>query len=139
MMHARPVDRFAGAVTCADGFEKWAILPDLRVAVHANAGWRDTCRSRFFYRRVTISTIETNISNMMLVAELHWLFAGNECMRHVIGTREFVNGEKRSNDDKERTKNCDSGKSVRTAVKDLRHPLRLNDLGKQSIGTDARW
>jgi hypothetical protein len=133
IMHACPSDWLACSITCANRFEIGAILPDLRMAIHADSCWRNSGGGSFFDGSVAISAVEPNITDMMLVAELHRLLASNEGVRYVVGTVELSNCEKRTNDDKESPKYCDSRERIRTTVKDLRHPVGLIDLNEQSV------
>src|SRR5262249_49814982 len=77
VVNAVPANRLTGAVTFAYRFEQRATVPDLRVAVHARLGWRQTGELRVLDRCVAVATINPQTADMMAMAERHRLFAGD--------------------------------------------------------------
>ena len=73
VVNADPVERPIVAEAGANRFEIRALVPDLRVAVNARLGRRNSRRRRHFNRRMAIAAFDADAAGVMLVAELHRL------------------------------------------------------------------
>src|SRR5258708_382684 len=73
LVHAGPLQRFAGAVAGADGFEQLGVRPDLRVAVHTRAGGRNAGEARRLNRSVTVAAVNAQPRNVVLMTKRHRL------------------------------------------------------------------
>src|ERR1019366_2446897 len=82
---ARPHQRLAGAEALTHRLEHGRVGPDLRVAVHARLRRRYTRIPRNLYRRVAITTVDSQPADMMLVAERHRLHMRDARIRHIWG------------------------------------------------------
>ena len=71
------------AETGADRFQRRAIRPDLRVAIHANLGGRHPGKTRRLHRSVAVTAIEPHPADMMGVTEGHRLVA-HLCLPAVV-------------------------------------------------------
>jgi hypothetical protein len=69
IMHADPLDGFAGGPAVADGLEELGVGPDLGVTVDTGLGGRDTCVARLLHRRVAVLALQSQSFHVMLVAE----------------------------------------------------------------------
>ena len=75
IVHAHPLDGFAGAETRAHGFEVRTLSPDLLVTAPARRGRRHSGRGGSFDRSVTVATIDTVVADVMFVTELNGLLS----------------------------------------------------------------
>ena len=75
VMHAHPLQGFAGLETRAHRFQVRTVSPNLLVAVHANGGRRHARRRRSFNRRMAIATIDAVVADVVFMTELNWLLA----------------------------------------------------------------
>jgi hypothetical protein len=77
IVHARPFKRLARAVALPYCFQDGSNGPHLRVAIHAClCGWKARKGSRL-NSRVTVTAINAQTADMVLMAERHWLLPGN--------------------------------------------------------------
>jgi hypothetical protein len=69
LINARPFQRLSGAVTFADRLQIGGVGPNLRVAIHAGLGRRNAGKARSFNRSMTITAIDAESGDVMLMAE----------------------------------------------------------------------
>src|SRR3954452_6705235 len=69
IIHPVPHQRLPSAKTFAYRFEQRRRRPNLRVAVHASFGWRNSRESRRLNRSVAIAAVDTKRRDVVLVAE----------------------------------------------------------------------
>jgi hypothetical protein len=69
IIHPVPQQRLPSAKTFAYRFEQRRRRPDLRMAVHAGLGWRNSSEPRGLNRSVAIAAVDTERSHVVLVAE----------------------------------------------------------------------
>jgi hypothetical protein len=69
LVDAGPLQRFAGAVAGANGLKELGVGPDLRVAVHARLGRRDSGEAGGLDRGVTVAAVDAESGDVMLMAE----------------------------------------------------------------------
>jgi len=100
VVNALPFNRFVLAPTGAHRFQIRAVRPDLRVAVHTGLRRRNARRIRSFDRRVAVTTINTVVAGVMLVAELNRLL-----LFHVLSGQVARPGELRVNETGRRRQN----------------------------------
>ena len=120
---ARPLQRLAGAVARANRLEQLRICPDLRVAIHASLGRRNTCKARHFDRRVTVTAIDTEPRNVVLMAKRDRLRLPHTLKSDVRGPLHDVSDTSQCGNDEYCAKDSGAGQRVRAAMKDLRHSL----------------
>src|SRR6516225_10587251 len=77
VVHARPLERRACTETVANGREVRAVGEDLRVAVHARPGWRNSGERAVFNGSVAVAAVDAVAGDVPLVAELDWLLSGD--------------------------------------------------------------
>ena len=76
VVDAVPLHRFVFVITLAQGFEDVGTRPHLLVAVHAGLGRRDAGEVRIFYRGVAVAAIDSELADVVSVAECDGL--GND-------------------------------------------------------------
>src|SRR5579863_538999 len=123
LVDARPLQRLAGTVAGAHRFEQLGIGPDLRVAIHAGLGWRNTGETRGLNRSVAITAIDAESGDVMLMAEWDRLRLAHSGVGHVGGSLNDVKNPPQCRNDKHGAKNGGAGQTIRAAMKDLRHSL----------------
>ena len=82
-----PLDGFTRAVAFAHRLQIVRILEEDGMAVHAGFRGRDTWKSGGLHAGMAIPAIDSIVSDMMFVAELHWLFARDVLAGHIRRTR----------------------------------------------------
>src|SRR4030095_4227566 len=83
VVNAVPLQRLAGFEAVAHRFERRAVGPDLRMAVHARLSRRNPCESRAFDRSVAVAAVDADGADMVIVAERHWLLNDDVAPRRV--------------------------------------------------------
>jgi len=119
----RPLQRFPGAIAGAYGLEQGSISPDLRVTVHAGFGRRDTCEARGLDRGVTVTAINAESGDMMLMTERNRLRLPHTLVGHVWRALYGVPDPNQSGHDENGAEDSGAGQRIRAAMKDLRHSL----------------
>jgi len=89
VMDSRPFDRLARPEAFSHGRKVRAVRPKLRMAVHAGLGRGNTGKGGCLDSRMAIATIYSAIADVMLMAELHRLFARNEGESVIAGAGEL--------------------------------------------------
>lgn len=82
-MNSIPRQRLSRAKALADGSKHWGLVPQIAMAVHANLSRWDAGARRRLDRLVAIAAIQTNIPNMMSMAEWNQLLHGNVLLSNV--------------------------------------------------------
>jgi len=59
LVHSRPLQRLARSVAGSDRLQQLGIGPDLRVAVHAGLGGRNTGKTRSLHRSMAVAAVDT--------------------------------------------------------------------------------
>jgi hypothetical protein len=120
-MHTHPLNGLIGAITLAHRLQVTDVIEKYGMAIHAGFRGRDTSEGRVLDAGVTVTTIDSVVSDVMLVAELDGLIASHPLVGDVGRSgndqhrRESKTGEDRgSKQTKPRNKIC-------TAMKDLGH------------------
>jgi hypothetical protein len=121
IVHLRPCDRGPGAIARTNRFQIRARGPELRMAIHAGFGRRDTRVRGIFHRCMAVSAIDTNVTDVMLVTELHRLLARHPGLRDVRRTVDFVCNPSQERDDEHGTKDTELGYGVGARMENLRH------------------
>ena len=121
LIHPRPLQRLARAVAGTNGLQQLGIGPDLRMAVHAGFGGRNSSEAGGFYRSVAITAVNAEASNMVLVAERHRLRLAHPGISDVRRALNLIRHPAERGNYEDRAKNRGPGQCVRTAMKDLRH------------------
>ncbi len=73
LIDARPFQRPPSAVTFADRLQISGVGPNLRVAIHAGLGRRNSRKARSFNRSMAVPAIDAESGDVMLMAEGNWL------------------------------------------------------------------
>lgn len=73
VVDADPLNRLVVTVTSPDWLEVGTVCPNLGMTVHTGLCWGHTRRSGGLDRGVTITAIDTVVTDMVFVAELDWL------------------------------------------------------------------
>src|SRR6266849_4549786 len=116
-----PLDGFIAAIALADGLQVGCIIEKHRMAVHAGLRGRDAGNGGNFHAGMTVAAVNAVVADVMLVAELHRLLAGNVLPRHVGRARHRKDSDKRHSDQKKRRKHTESRDEIRAAMKNLGH------------------
>jgi hypothetical protein len=127
VVHARPFQRLAGAITFAHRLQYRAFGPDLRVAVHADFRRRNAGKRRLLDRGMTVAAIDAVVAHVVLVAKLQRLRPGDLSFRDV---RRAIDRGQRGHDpgkNNDAAEDADPGERIRAGVKYLSH-LFMNGL-----------
>jgi len=119
LVHPRPLQRLAGAVTGADRLKQLRVGPDLRVAVHARLGGRDAGKARGLDRSVAVAAINSESGNVVLMAEGDGLWADHLCVSYVGRALQFEHRPQQRRYQEYRPVNRGAGDCVGTAMKNL--------------------
>ena len=121
VVNAGPLD----GLTCAPALAYWfkirAIRPNLRVAVHACFGWRDTRICQLLNSCMAVAAIDPFIAHVMFVAELYRLLAREEGLSIVRGSVELEQHPDADPDKKDRAEDGSLRDEVRASIEDLPH------------------
>jgi hypothetical protein len=123
LVNAGPLQRFAGAVAGADGLKELGVGPDLRVTVHARLGRRNSGEAGGLDRGVTITAVDAESGDVMLMAEWNRLRLADSGIGHKGRALHDVNDSAQCSNDEYSAENGGAGKRIRAAMKDLRHSL----------------
>lgn len=123
LVDAGPLQRFAGAVAGANGLKELGVGPDLRVAVHARLGRRDSGEAGGLDRGVTVAAVDAESGDMMLMAERDGLRLADAGIGHKGRALHDVNDSAQCRNDEYCAENGGAGKRIRAAMEDLRHSL----------------
>jgi len=149
-MDFHPLDRFAGSIALAHRLQITDVVEQDRVAIHAGFCGRDAGGGGILNRSMTIAAVNSIVTDVMLVAELHRLLAGNILPRKIWRARERQDPRKRQSREKNSGEQAETGDKIRAAVKNLGHirvalwqvpPFRGAATGRlhhQSLGAQAR-
>lgn len=121
VMHARPLNRFSGSPAFKDRLKVRAVCEQNRVAIHAGRSRRNACEGGSLDRRVAIAAINAVVADVMLMAELHGLLNGDECLRVVGRALILSHQKKQERDEDDRSEYAHPGNDVRAAMKYLAH------------------
>jgi hypothetical protein len=120
-MHSDPLDGLIGAITFANWLKISDVVEEHGMAIHAGFRRRDASEGGILDARVTVTTIDAIVSDVMLVAELNRLIASHPLIGDVGRSgndqhrRESKTGEDRG------SKQTKPGNKICTAMKDLGH------------------
>ena len=120
-MHARPNQRTAAGETGPHRLQHRGVRPDLRMAIHAGLGRRDAGEIRGLDRCVTVTAIDSQSGDVVLMAERDRLLPGDPLIGGVGRAHNAAEHPERESDNEHRSENGDARESVRAAVKNLRH------------------
>ena len=123
LIDPRPLQRLTRSIAGAHGLEQGGVGPDLRVAVHARLGGRNSCETRGLNRGVAVPAIDAKSGHMMLVTERNWLGLAHSFIGDVWGALDGVPYPNQSCHDEDGAENSGAGQRIRAAMKDLRHSL----------------
>lgn len=121
IVRPRPVQRNSRAVAFANGPQHFAVGPHLRMTIHAGLGRRHSGEAGLFDRRVTVTAIKAQPSDVVLVAEGERLGVNHAAIGVIRrALHHFEEPEQREHDDHAPEK----GKPVeriRVGMKELTH------------------
>ena len=121
IVHAYPLDRFAGAETRAHRFEIRTVGPDLFVAVHARRGRRQSRGRGCFDGSVTVAAIDAVVTDVMFMTELNGLLTFDPLSGVPGRTIQLNSDPQQSNDYEYSAINRDFRQRVCAVMKDLWH------------------
>lgn len=134
LIHAGPLQRLAGAVARAHRLKQLSIGPYLRVTIHTGACRRNSGETGNFDRGVAIAAIDSQSGDVVLMAERHGLRLANAFVGDVWRALNLHRDPAERSQYKDRTEDGDARQSIRAAVKDLRHALRMSQKTRED-----RW
>src|SRR5712692_1010266 len=91
------------------------------MAVHARLGRGNIREGRVFDRGMTVTAVDAQPADVMLVAERHRLLDGNLRARGVRGRIQLRPRQDQEGDDEDSAKNAQTRKSIRAVVENLGH------------------
>src|SRR5712691_612043 len=121
LVHPRPLQRLPRAVAGADRLQQFGIGPDLRMAVHASLGGRNTGEARGLDRGVAVAAVNAESGDVMLVAERHRLRPAHSGIGDVGRALHLHRDPAERGNHEDRAKNRGPGHGVGAAMKNLRH------------------
>lgn len=130
-----PLDGLAGAEAGPKRLQHISAGPHLRVAIHARLGRRDPGKTRFFNGSVAVAAVETQASDMVLVAEGDRLIGRNVLIRHIRRALQLKERGTHRREQKNDSQNTGPGQSVCTAVEKLCHG---SCVGRQSTSSAVK-
>jgi ATP/ADP translocase len=116
-----PLYGFVRAIALTHKFQVWRIIEQHGVAIHAGFRWRDASDGWLFHAGMTIPAVDPIVAYMVLVTELHWLFARNILPRQVRRPCHTKYRGQRDAAKKQRRKYAESRDKIRTSMKNLSH------------------
>lgn len=119
IVHANPLDGFAGLIAVPDWLQHFAVRPDLRVTVHARFCVRHARRRGFFHGSVTVPTVDTQIADVMLMAERDRLLHRNVSIGGKRRSHHLCTNPPGQHQKEDCSQNGDFGNNVKTPMKDL--------------------
>jgi hypothetical protein len=120
-MDANPLDRFIGSITFAHRLQVAGVVEEHGMAIHAGLGGGHAGSGGGFNAGMTVTAVDAVIADVMLVAELNGLFAGNVLVRQIGSAGQSHDSAERQGGQQRTKKDTHPGDEVRTAVKNLRH------------------
>ena len=123
LVDAGPLQRLAAAIAGSDGLEELRVGPDLRVAIHAGLGRRNAGKARGLDRGVAVTAVDAESGHVVLMAEGHRLRLAHSGIRYVRRALNLIGHAAQCRNDEYRAEDGGARKSIRTAMKDLRHSL----------------
>ena len=125
LINAGPLQRFAGTIAGPDRLKELGISPDLRVAIHARFRRRDSCEAGGLDRGVTITAVDAESGDVMLMAEWDRLRLADAGIGHKGRALHDVNDSAQCRNNEYCAENGGAGQRIRAAMKDLRHSLLI--------------
>ena len=116
-----PLDRFVVAIAIADGLKVTGVVEKHGVTIHAGFRWRDPGKSGSFHACVAVAAVNSIVSYVMFVAELHGLFASNVLAGQIRRTRRCQHRQNGKPHDEQKRKHTKSRDEVRASMKNLSH------------------
>jgi hypothetical protein len=107
IVYASPFKSAVLAKAGANGFERRTIRPNLGVAIHAGLRRRNSCKTAFFNRGVTVTAIDAYTRHMMLVAERYRLHPHYSRFREVGRPNQNADHSRQSSNDEDGTEDTD--------------------------------
>ena len=116
-----PLNRLVSTKAFANRFEIADIVEEDGMAIHAGLGGRNARIAGTFHAGMTVAAVDAVVSNMVLVAELYRLIAGNAFVGDIGGTGQDQYRSQCQSAQNNRSEQTKSRKKIRTTVKDLCH------------------
>ena len=116
-----PLDRLICPVAFANRFEIANVAKENRMAIHAGFRRGNTGERRSFDARVTVTTVDAVIANMVLVAKLHWLLARHALVGDVRRARKKQDAGQGKSAERDRYKQTKPRNKICTTMKNLCH------------------
>src|SRR3989338_4235505 len=107
----------------AHRLERGRVRPDLRVAVHAGLGGRDTGEGALFNRGVAVAAVNPHAADVVLVAEGDGLGERDVRLGDVVGAVHRLQPPGCPAQQEHKSEDARLRDSVRAAMEDLRHSL----------------
>ena len=126
IVHARPLNRSARAETLSYRLQRGAVGPDLRVAVHADLGGRNTGEGAIFDGCVAISAINAVVPDVVFVTERDWLLSWNSVFTDVGRAVQRRSGREGRDQKDDTAKDRQARNGVGAWMKYLGHRLKLS-------------
>jgi hypothetical protein len=128
-----PLDRLICPVAFANRFEIADVAEENRMAIHAGFRRGNTGECRSFDARVTVTTVDAVIANMVLVAKLHGLLARHALVGDVRRARNKQDDSQGKSAERDRYEQTKPRNKICTTMKNLCHvsgapeglPLRM--------------
>ena len=106
IIHSGPGDGLPRPETVPHGGEEGTFSPDIGVTLHTGFGGRHTSKDADFHGGVTIAAVNTKLTHMMLMAELHWLLARYTLFSGIAGPVQCRHEPEQPSQHKHRSQNA---------------------------------
>src|ERR1700760_3368023 len=118
-MDAHPFQRLPRAEAVTDGLKHGGAGPDLRMAVHAGLGGRNSGKAGVLNRGMAVAAIQADAGNVMLMAEWNRLLRRNMLGGDIRRALKFHERRAYRRKKKYYAKDAGARQGICTAVKDL--------------------
>jgi len=137
-----PVDAcpFDGSVVSKAGTDRFqfrTIGPDLRVAIHAGLRGRNSGKRASLYRGVAVPAIDSDVANVMFMAERHRLEPHYPCFGKIRGPHNLNDRQSHSTDNEHGAEYGEPGQEIHSPAERLAHGMPHRFTPRPGAGTAA--
>ena len=123
LIDPRPFQRLAAAVALPHRLQQCRIRPNLRMAVHAGLGGRNSGETRRLHRGMAVTAVNAKSGHVVLMTERNRLRLAHSRIGDIGRPLKLENHPAQNGHDKHRAKKRRAGENIRAAMKNLRHSI----------------
>ena len=121
VVDASPLQRLVRIQAGPHRCEQWTVVPDLRMAPHADFGCRHAGERALFHRRVTVAAVNPQSGDVMIVTKRDRLISDDIKFGDIRRAQEHARPPSQPTDDQHASEDRGFSNRVRAWVKQLRH------------------